>query len=502
MKLPRFTFWLLACIAIILMVGWPLMWMKPVTMNQDSFMYLSVANHYLYDTTRELRDAYTVGPVIPLILAGTKAVILYFVDWHPDVDIAILKAFTLLAYGVIAVGMFRLTLPSTTGLKAALAVIASLAFLVIGPDAFSLNGELVAVALLILLMLELRSPRSDKLADFKVLLLCVLIIYTKIQAIPLLALTLVSHASERDDKWSFVFRLALGVILVEMVLFFAGVGVLKNSLNMLNYILIGNSQETLQSSGSFSIGVQFRRWAAQIAWLKKEWGANFPFVFFVLFALVVSPSKKIRTFGFSHWLVWLGVTVITIIASGFQFPHYVNFTWVFLARFTGPALEGLDRPNSPDRASKWLIGGAIAALVVLRMFNSGANFHANTGNSSPWFPRFYISDEVQEVARHLDNQPGRIFVHGWDYSVYAYLNTYSSGHELPLVVVGALSPKQYLDSIESEKRRYLLDVINHTGYVSNLNFSLDGSNVYAEYVRQNFKLVYEKNRLRLYERKQ
>jgi len=71
--LSKNAFFFLVLISVcLLLVGIPILSQSANIINLDAWGYMAVAKYYLTDPSPRLRDAYTVGPLILLIITTSK----------------------------------------------------------------------------------------------------------------------------------------------------------------------------------------------------------------------------------------------------------------------------------------------------------------------------------------------------------------------------------------------------------------------------------------------
>ena len=174
----------------VFLVGWPVLHLNPVDINSDVFQYLSIANYYLYADHPHIRDAFTVGPVIPLLLFCLKYLALLLTSWTPQVDITLICFLTYVCYSVIALSLLfiskQLALPSSIGFFLGALLLFLLPF---DSEALSPNGELVSSTFICLALVSYFGAKEFtwvRLLSIGIFLLAAF--FTKVQSIPILLL--------------------------------------------------------------------------------------------------------------------------------------------------------------------------------------------------------------------------------------------------------------------------------------------------------------------------
>jgi len=183
-------FVLLVSILCLAFIGVPLAWLNPVEINPDPYFHIQLANYYLFSGHSDVRDALTTGPLIPALYALIKWIGLHFIAWTVDYDIFLLKGLSFVCFFIISI-IFAAVNVKEVGRQYTLILLAIfLGLMQVSMDALSPNGELVAVTLLIMLFHLLSTDDHSFVRVFIAALLTISIIYTKLQAIPLLLLIL------------------------------------------------------------------------------------------------------------------------------------------------------------------------------------------------------------------------------------------------------------------------------------------------------------------------
>lgn len=167
----------------VLLVGWPVLHLNPVDLNSDVFQYLSIANYYLYADHPHIRDAFTVGPVIPLLLFFLKYVALHITSWTPQVDITLVCFLTYVCYSLVALSLLfiskQLALPSSIGFFLGALL---LFFLPFDSEALSPNGELVSSTFICLALVSYFGARDftwERLLSISIFLLAAFLLKFK-----------------------------------------------------------------------------------------------------------------------------------------------------------------------------------------------------------------------------------------------------------------------------------------------------------------------------------
>jgi len=482
-----------------LLTGISLIWMDPNHINGDTLNYLAIANYYLYSPVVHVRDAFTVGPVIPALIAATKFVALKFVPWSPDVDIAVLKGLSFFCYVAMTLSAFRVMTRHIERKQAFLALFCLFGILGCVKDTLSLNGEMVASAALSVLMVVLQQQHRSPLRYVAAALLSIFVIYTKIQAIPLLFLLLVSESNSRRELAIILLYVFSATIIAEAFLYLNGVGLVNSFIYMYVYLSSGSVAGSISVGKSAGFYSGLAKYFQNLTWLLERTTADFAFVYIILALLLlgrVAPRKNL----FSDWKVWLGVTIFTILAPGRDFEHYLMFLLPFAFRFAGPAVAGV-RSTALSPAQWRYCQEGMAIILFLELAAAVPDLNPGDWNWAGAFPRVAIDQSVEGVRAMIKRNPGTVFVNGWDDRMYSFLNTYNTWGDLPLVTFGIISEQEYVNRMIGNRFDYLVDVTGYSGVLRDKRYALSSQGMEAAVVGRYYDLAFEKGGLVLYRRK-
>jgi hypothetical protein len=92
-------------------------------------------------------------------------------------------------------------------------------------------------------------------------------------------------------------------------------------------------------------------------------------------------------------------------------------------------------------------------------------------------------------------------VHGWDYRYYTYLNQGFPGeHHLHGVQINSQTPEMYLSKLLKAPPKYILDVVEHSGFIRGAGWRLDQNPAWAKTINGCYTAIFDEGGLRLYER--
>lgn len=489
-------FLLILCAAFICLgfIGVPLAWLNPVDINPDPYFHIQLANYHLYSGNTDARDALTVGPLIPAFYAAVKWIGLHLFSWKAAYEIYLIKLLSFTCFLIISIA-FTLRSASVIGrCKALVLTSIFLAFMQVSMDALSPNGELVAVTWIAILIYVLDVASLSLARIFVISLISIAIIYTKIQAIPLLVLLLLP----RLQSWkNFKYLLIISIPLLfglEVFLYAKGAGIFYNLATLYKYVSDGAVAGSNAVVGKIDLllSLQFR--AKHILWICNQTILNFPILIFIAIAFIfASPLEKNI---FKDWRIYLFVTFFTMALPGRQFEHYTLFSIPFILLFSANAINTLQDGDSNARfkmhqVKKYLL--TIFVLLSLFAYKSLIAFPGRdyfNGKTSFIYSELPKREALNDVKKILDKNPGPTFIHGWDYSVNLYLDQYSNRFEIPMLMARAISEKQYINAFQSNQYKYILDITQYQGLIKGPEYWLNGKNNFAEGTKQNYELIY------------
>ena len=500
MLINRQAYFFLLILAIPL-VGWPVLHLNPIDINSDVFQYLSIANYYLYADYPHVRDAFTVGPVIPVLLFFFKFLALHLTSWTPQLDIALVCLLTYFCYSSIALSLLficrRLELPSSIGL------FLSAVFLFLLPwdsEALSPNGELVSSTFICLALVTYFGAKEfswGRLLSIDIFLLAAF--FTKIQSLPILLLCLYCFVMPTQSK---IRLIVLSMILgsaIEAMLFFHKGGLL--------FHLHGLAQYTYgETSNSYDY---FKQIPTRLAWVVNGSLQIFPMLIWIVLSQIFMNGKQhslnnISSFRFTTFWLWYSVCLFTAFMPNNFFPHYFLFLIPCIVLFSANLTGNIWINNVQAIFSKqYFITLIIAAIVLacLKVIHISP-INKSLFNSQSWYKPFVLSDQTNKVRLLLNSGGNDFYVHGWDYRYYAYLNQGFPGeHHLHSIQIKAQSPEAYLSGLLKTHPQYILDVVEHSGFIRGAGWRLDQHPAWAKTILRCYTSIFDESGLRLYERK-
>lgn len=483
-----------ACVICVGFIGLPIAWLHPVDINPDPYFHIQLANYYLYSGNSDARDALTVGPLIPAFYAAVKWIGLHLISWKAAYEIYLIKLLSFICFLIISI-TFTLRSAQIIGKYKALVLSAILlAFMQVSMDALSPNGELVAVTWMAILIYLLDASSLSFARICLISLISIGIIYTKIQAIPLLVLILLPRLKDWKN-FKYLIIISIPVLLgLELFLYAKGAGIFYNLATLYKYVSDGAVAGSNVVVGKMELLLSLQVRAKHILWICNQAILNFPILIFIIITFIFSPPSRENIL--KDWRVYLFVTFFTMILPGRQFEHYTLFSIPFILLFSANAINTLHIGNNDiylksHRIEKYLI--TIFVLLTLFMYKSLIAFPGRdyfNGKTSFIYSELPKRAALVEVKKILDENPGPTFIHGWDYSVNLYLEQYSNRFEIPMLMARAISETQYMKAFESDQYKYILDITQYQGLIKGPEYWLNGKNNFAAGVNLHYELIY------------
>lgn len=480
----------------LVLVGVPALYLPAKDINVDTYQYLSIANYYLLDPAPVLRDVYTVGPVIPVLIAVFKYALSLVVPWNKEADVLLLKGMALLCYVTIGIsgGVYlRKTLPP-------ILVIVFLMLLMGLPDwglnysphnyvfkdGLSLNGELVSVALMTILLAYLNKSNAAPNIVI-VFLLTALVLYVKVQSVILLFLLLISCYYNKNERWSVALLLFAGLVIVDLVLYAYGTGLIHRAPALYAYTShSGDSPGIVYTVAHVAYsGIRNLVWAVTTI---EEISPLF--VFIVVYLIFTDNNNQDKTGSmFTDWKLWLFALLVTILTPGYQFGHYVVYALLFVIIFAKPALTGIATKTRAQAAI------SIPALIIVFCFITVKTITARTSIEKAGLR---VGPDIEAAAVITKKGGGQVFIHGHDYKLYTHFNGWDDGVGLGSVTLFGKDPSWYLNRVLDKKYPYIVDVVGYSGIIRGSSYQITDSTVYGQVLGKHYDLILNKNGLRVF----
>jgi hypothetical protein len=491
----------------LLLVGIPLLWMLPEYINPDTYIYLSTANYYLLDPSPTIKDAFTVGPVIPIVLAAIKYSISFFVPWSPDYDFLLVKLLVFISYFIIAIYSYKIIRSDCSEQISLIILLLILCLIPTRTDMLSLNGELACVAMLSVLHYSLQNNNIRAVKFILLATLSAVIIGTKIQAIPLLFLIIFSEVRNGRDLMLFVLSVAVAAASLEITLYLNGTGIFKNIPALLKYVNHANAATAVPGRyGYISVLYQFcSDRFPHLRWVLDNIFRHFP-VYYIMVTLLVITVGKQNWRQVSIWILWFCLTVFTIWLPGYEFEHYVLFAIPFIWKFAGPVYVRME--NSSFGIVRRNYSVIVAALISIGLIQVKIKPYLKRDpillpSTISRIPvKFTMGDEMAEVRDMINRRPGRVLVHGFDYKCFVYLNTYNCfENDLSSLKYGVNDETTYTQTLQKNNFDYLLDIVGYCGIMRDMEYSVPNHKAWGEVLAKSHDLVYNKGGLLLFRKK-
>ena len=490
----------------LLLIGIPLCWHSANDMNPDTYQYMAMANYYLQDPSPVIRDVMTVGPVIPLVIAGVNYLFLKLSFSSPAIDIFSVKTIVLCCYFSLFMFSYKVLIRSCSERIAFFVLYFLMIFLPIEWDTMSLNGEMICVALLVPLIYFVDSDSRNMLREIVLAVLPAFIIYTKIQSAPLVLLILMYGFV--NDKLSC--RIIAGIffvtLILELVLYVNGIGVLKNIYLYYNYVVPWHAEAVKPGSHGFlSYGYQalgklyylIKGRFDHINWVFAEITRYF-LVFVVVITLLLLDGCKKRESILSNWVLWLVVTLFIIWLPGRGYSHYVMFAIPFIVKFAGPVFNRFEDTFN-GHTKKFVIIATAFLLIFVKLkpyahdmihFNVSSVLQRNT---------LSLGKSMEDVRSIVAKSKGNVLIHGWDYKFYVYLKSYyPMVKDIPWLIHHDIDEQNYTQMLDKNKFYYILDIVGSSGILRDPRYSLINKKAWRFVMDKTYDVVYQQNGLVLY----
>jgi hypothetical protein len=470
--------------------------LAPGSINPDTYLYISFANYYIFESPVKVLDAYTVGPVIPLVITAVKFVLMDYIEWDANADILLVKSLAIFCYMSIflfSAIIMKKTLPSAVALHF---ILLSLLLLPISMDTVSLNGELVSVVLLLLLVLTFRI-KSFVLWVFAVSFVSFLVLNTKVQSIIFLGLLLIWGSYNKRIFEKYRFALVIFTVLsFDLILYLFDLGIVFRFSDMLGYSGLNNTQNSNVVEQFLSVATHY---LAGVGWAIDTSFHIAPLIVFIVCYSIFKPKLDDDSPLIESPLLWFFVLLITMITPGKYFQHYGVYA-VFYSVFMFPkAAENLTHfVRTPFRYSPVVL----SILLMLLIYKSivGAYSPAIGEEENRIYPSETLSYQVPAFLDIVSKEPGTLLVHGWDYRFYSIFSRGFFGMDLASVVVGSGSESQYFDAVETNSYKYIVDVTAASGWIRGSQHSISPATSYGRYFLPRYKVLARQNGFVLYEK--
>lgn len=436
-------------VACAVLSGIPIFYEPGSEINQDPYLYLSIANYYFCDPDPHLRDAGTVGPVIPALIAAAKYALSPFITWTSNAEVYLLKGLAFCCY-------LAIVLSASTYLRKSVTPVVVFTFLSLFMglriwvnDNLSLNGELVSVALMMVILAQATKPAS--LANTALAaVLAVLTVYTKVQSVPLLILLLLSCHWEKQERLPLIVMLALMFVLAELVFYSKGIGLIRSVQLSLFYVRHPELQENIQQNSHGLLAILLdNRYIRNLPWTAYSILCFSPLFFVVLFYIVRATDKPAVPWKDSR--LWLLVLILTILTPGRRFYHYVLYAYLFVIIFARPLLRALERSVMTARVASSVPVSLLVFILLAIVASSAVTDIEATG--------LRLSPEITDARKLVENDTGRVHIHGWDYRLYTPFGVCNDGIDLSGVYLGVIPAQVYIKRVLGAKYKYIVDVV-------------------------------------------
>lgn len=490
------------------MVALPALRIHPVNINTDVFQYLSLANYYLYFDAPQVRDAFTVGPVIPALLFCLKWFALKWFSWSAQLDITLVCLVSFLSYSAIAISL--LLISQKRGIPAVIGVLLACLFLFFLPwdsEALSPNGELVSSAFICVALACYFGASTFTYKRLTAIALLILAaFFTKVQSLPILVLCIYCFGMPTKSKGQLIALCLLIGAIIEGFLYTHGGGLIYHFTELAGYT-------AGQSMGKIEYTKQI---FSRLAWIADGTVRFFPMLLWIaltqLFLGIAKPAAShANAFRFSLFWAWYGICFLTAFLPNRFFPHYFLFFIPLVVLFStdsaarllqlSPSTLNHSAQRTIYKSKHYVIIIVILGLAIFKMVQV-LPMQQSLLSSKNFYTPFVLSPQTEKVHTLLDAKGDNFYVHGWDYRYYSFLNKGFAGEpHLYSVQQHFQSPQAYLNDLFKLSPQYILDVVEHSGFIRGADWRLTQNAAWAKTFMQCYAPIYDEAGLRLYERK-
>jgi len=493
LALPIWLWYLLIIGICAFLLGTKIFLFPPSYINPDPYGYIAIANYYLYLPFSDLRDAFTVGPVIPgLFFLIKKLSFSFFGDSFSDVKF--LKFFAFIIYLFIWLLAYKFQKSQLGNLKSLLFVCLFFGFMKIHPDTLSFNAELFGVFLILLIMTIGKINSQDYLKTFFISFISVIALYTKVQLIPLVFLAALSATKIRFERIRVIIFFIFIFLIAELFLYSNGIGFLKSINPLLSYIIVGFSPVSIESP-EFSFVLQNE--INHLVWCVTNLFLFFPIVGFIVTSLLLNKPKIKNDFS-SNWLIWLFVTVSTVFIPHKHFEHYLILVIPFCVKFFPDSFSSVN--FGKNLRMKYFIFLCVIFIAVSNTIDAYRNLREIDSIKTRELLNIPATKELDEVKRILQNAPSNLFIHGWDYRINSFLNLPYNGFLLEKFILHQINAVDFINTLSHYD--YIMDIVNYSGLIRDKKLSLASEdNMWSYIIDRDYNLMYSENGLSLYKKK-
>ena len=448
---------------------------NPDYFNPDTFQHLSIANSYL-NFDQPIRDSYTVGPIISLVI------FLFKITFGIDNDFLLLSLIVFIIY--ISNYIFIAFFSFRNNINIYLITNFYLIFLYFIPfeqDSLSLNGELLAVFFIICYFNFSHSP-----SFITHILFFTLVSYTKIQALPIIFFYYI-YTNWLNRKLIYII---IVLTLFDILLFNFNLGHIFNFKSYLQYTLFNWSDS---GSRPFEFYFFMNNIYISTKWLLLNLTSYYPYFYLLLGATIFLINFK----SLVKLLIFIFISFLCIILPMKNFPHYLIllFPCIFIIAFD--LITGLTNYLKNKFLLNFLNTSSILFCILFLVLINRHHIFNLYNNLDISFIRknLFISNESQELFNKFKLPPdASLLVHCWDYRYYSLFDKGSPRIDYLSVYTGRVSKIQYENFVYLSKFDFILDCFQHTSLIKFYS-------PFPEYIINNYESVFNSNNLILYKYK-
>lgn len=457
-------------------------WAMPATkINPDTYYYITKGAMFENCKDSLLRDAYTVGFILPAIFQILHLIISESFDYLGSAII-----FSKVLICCIIIFYCYQCLQGEKFEKKIILKLFLLSFLFyywttgnneISIDTGSLNAEYICVLILILIINQLENFNNINHKIYIISILVVLLLNTKLQAIPILfGLLLVCNLSI-TEKIKVLFLFLILIFLNYIIFKYFKIETLFNFDKIIHYIKI-NPYGSTDYTGVINQNLDF----IKTIFIKYK----IIYIIIIHSLLMFIKGSVIEKKYAINLFILFTITIFVILLPNKQFEHYQIFLLVPIFFYIKNFYCNLALFYNK------LFIVAIITISILLTYSKFNNFKYYL-NSYDYLAILnpYPDDQIIALKENNDFKNKRIYVNGWDYSIYSYLKSCRADEEYSSLIGGVINQEKFYENILKSKYDYIVDITYYTSWVNNdfknsllLNESLQNK------FMQDYNLVY------------
>lgn len=447
---------------------WNILSFPAVDINVDTYYYISLATSNLYCDGSKLYDAFTVGFLIPAMLASAATFFksIGFLDLL-SLEVLYSKIIVTISYAAILISCIS-TRKDNIKLFSARVFLATAVFMSfvlanalsnwseLVRDGLSLNGELVCVGLISIQILTLDISKNTKWKYFLQAIIFVLVANTKIQAAPISLAVMLLMRNKIDIVYSLSYSIGLFSAL-EYFLYSHNIGLVNKFFGLFDYIKSSDPNENIYDLIIFRV-INF--WKTTLNSFRLLPAT------IVIFLYPFVPQNKY--FKNKKEFILLFITVILCVnIPGRSFVHYSILYWIpviFFIRNT--------EINFGIRYKWGLITFCSIWILSIFIFHQTNRFNVIQNYRELFNP--YKKNQLYDLKEFMiKNHLTSVYINSWEYSAYSQLKVCLSDDEFATVSLGLVDYQNFYKKIFSGKYDAIIELNSSKQISANSKYSLN-----------------------------